>query len=88
MNDILGPPTPPVNTPGLLKMTAEGGGYVITCVCRWLRWFPTKGDASEGEQAHAKKCKGAPVKNEAAPTRARGKSDWNGREGSTWIDQL
>jgi len=49
----------PVTTPGLTKITAEAGGYVVTCGCRWLKFFPTDVTATDGRVAHEKKCKAA-----------------------------
>ena len=34
----------------------EGGGFVVTCECRWLRWWPTEKDAAQGRREHVKKC--------------------------------
>jgi hypothetical protein len=50
------PPAPPRNVAGI-TLTAEGGGIVVTCECRWLRFYPTSNDAAEGKRLHVKKCK-------------------------------
>lgn len=46
------PPSPPAIT-----TTREGDGYVETCACRWLKWFPTHPDADAGRREHVKRCK-------------------------------
>lgn len=38
-------------------MTVEGGGYVVTCECHWLRWYPAEKEAAQGSAEHVKKCK-------------------------------
>ena len=85
---IVDPPTEGVQTPPRITRTAEAGGLVLACECRWLRYFPTRPDADAGEREHIKKCKGAPEKPAAAaPKRARA-TDWKNREAATWIDKL
>lgn len=49
------PPTTPKVT-GIIT-TPEGGGHVVTCECRWLRFYESEKDAAEGRTAHIKKCK-------------------------------
>ena len=51
--------SPPTGTRrGTIATTREGGGYVVTCDCLWLRWEPSEKDAAEVAAAHMKKCKG------------------------------
>lgn len=38
-------------------ITTEGGGYVVTCQCRWLKFYESQKDAAEGRREHVKKCK-------------------------------
>lgn len=75
------PPSPVINR------TREGSGVVLSCECKWLRWFATSTDADAGQHEHSKRCKGAPVKSEKPVKRARS-IGWNDREGATWIDSL
>lgn len=42
-----------------MKTTQEGGGFVVTCACRWLRFEATKPGSEDAERGHAKKCKKA-----------------------------
>lgn len=44
----------PVKSHGLAP---EGGGYVVSCTCRWIRWWPKKSEASQGRLKHQKACK-------------------------------
>lgn len=37
--------------------TRESTGYVLTCACRWLRYFETHPDADAGRREHVKRCK-------------------------------
>ena len=58
---------PPTGTrQGKILTTEEGGGYVTTCDCRWLRWWPTRTDAATGRREHAKKCKAGKAEGAAA----------------------
>ena len=40
-------------------LTAEAGGFVLTCACQWLRWFLTRPDSDAGRREHEKRCKTA-----------------------------
>jgi hypothetical protein len=72
-----------------ISTTAEGGGFVQTCLaCQWIRFYAGRSEAESGRVEHVKKCKGPKVaKTEAAPRAARS-TGWADREGATWIDQL
>lgn len=37
--------------------TTEGDGYVFTCTCLWVKWWPRQSDAAEGRLKHQKACK-------------------------------
>ena len=70
-----------------IHVTAEGGGYVLTCECDWTRYEVTRPGADAARRDHAPKCKGPKVKPEPTVRRATSVS-WDDREGATWIDSL
>lgn len=58
MPTIPPPPTPRRYGPlPQIGLVAAAGGYLITCACRWLKWFETEKAARDGEREHEKKCK-------------------------------
>jgi hypothetical protein len=71
-----------------ITLTAEGSGYVLTCVCQWTRFAATRPDADTQRYDHAKKCKGPKVEKAKPAPRAPHSVKWDDREGATWIDQL
>ncbi len=68
--------------------TTEGGGYVVTCECHWLKFAADEQHAAKYRREHEKTCKGPKVKAEPDAPKPRAKTDWNGREAATWIDKL
>lgn len=50
-------PTPRYGPPPVLGVTTSAGGFLATCVCRWLRWWPDEKAAATGYTAHVLKCK-------------------------------
>ena len=75
--------------PPTISLTAEGGGFVLTCsACQWTKYNPKRGAAEADRVAHAAKCKG-PKPEKATPAAQAPRSiGWDDREGATWIDQL
>lgn len=71
-----------------VTFTNEGGGTTAACECGWLRFATNRPAANKFAAKHAPKCKGAPVTQEPAPVARRGASNWNKREGLTWLDKL
>ncbi len=58
MNTLRPYGNPPTGTRhGAIATTQEGGGYVTTCNCLWLRFWHSHNDAADGRREHAKKCK-------------------------------
>lgn len=49
-------PRPPMRG-NPFTLTAEAGGFVLACACRWLRWFVTRPDSDAGRREHEKRCK-------------------------------
>lgn len=47
-------------SPALVGVHPEGGGFVATCVCSWLRWLPDQRAAARDYAAHVKGCKAHP----------------------------
>lgn len=45
--------------PPRLGIHPEGGGFVVTCKCLWLRMFPTRPAAEAGRREHEKRCRTA-----------------------------
>lgn len=43
-------------TPGPIKLTAEAGGFVLACTCRWLRYAATQVLVREYRKEHEKRC--------------------------------
>lgn len=39
------------------QVVTEGGGFVVSCACKWLRFFASMADARNGRREHEKKCK-------------------------------
>lgn len=39
------------------RVTREGGGFVVTAACKWLRWWASEKEAHDGRAEHEKKCK-------------------------------
>lgn len=37
--------------------TREGGGYMTTCPCGWIKWSAAHPDADAGRREHVKRCK-------------------------------
>ena len=51
-------PRPPQARSGNpFTLTAEAGGFVLACACRWLKFFATRPDSDAGRREHEKRCK-------------------------------
>ena len=40
-----------------LQRTIEGGGFVSTCICGWVRYADSRAVADDQDRVHAAKCK-------------------------------
>ena len=56
---IIEPPTAAVSTTSRnpFTLTAEAGGFVLACACRWLKFYVTRPDSDAGRREHEKRCK-------------------------------
>lgn len=70
------------------RITCEGGGFMASCACGWLRYETDEQHAAKYRREHEKTCKGPKVKAEPDAPKPRAKTDWSGREAATWIDKL
>jgi len=70
-------------------VAAAADGFVVTCVCAWLRWWPDLEDAKSGQAKHEKTCKGEVVKAIVTPKRSTPRNvKWADRGENSWIDKL
>lgn len=53
----------PKQPPGIALM---GGGWLVTCACRWIKWTADLADAKRAQGKHEAGCKGAPVADTSA----------------------
>ena len=71
-----------------ITITAEGGGFVLSCECEWTRYCATRAQVETGRVEHAKKCSGPKAAPEPARAKPASRVTWDDREGATWIDSL